>query len=253
VARSRAYREQQRAAFRASQQAQLNGARQAAHRAGYKPPPKKKPVVPLPPAGSYNPDLDAARAAASRGILDTRQDTELGLSRAGQDYTFGVEDLNRGLQDHTDAFHRNTEALQRSFNILAGRQQEQANGQLLGGGGGALLQAAAKRKENQGIQQQGLNEDQLRAVRDTNIGIGRLGVGYTRQTKDAVRDLGRAERENTAYGLDLDAQRYFQAAQSGWEPPKPQAHPTSPHPTTRQRHRRGLVGTVGPMKYGVRF
>jgi hypothetical protein len=213
---------------------------------------RQPPKPPLPPAGSYNPDLDAARAAAGRGILDTRQDTELGLARAGQDYGLGVEDLNRGLADRTDAFHRNTEALQRSFNVLAG-QQANAQRQMGLTGGGALLQAATKRQANQQIQQRSLNEDQLRAVRDTNIGIGRLGVGYNRQVTDFGTGLSRAERENSQYGLDLNAQRMFQATQSGWEPPVPQAHPMSPHPTTRQRHRRGLVGTVGPMRYGARF
>jgi hypothetical protein len=209
-------------------------------------------VVPLPPAGSYNPDLDAARAAAGRGILDTRQDTELGLSRAGQDYSFGVEDVNRGFGRAQEDYTHNTEALKRSFNILAGRQQEQANGQLLGGGG-ALLQAAAKRTANQGIQQGTLDLGLRRATQDKDTAIGRLGVGYNRQVTDFGTGLSRAERENASYGLDLNAQRYFQAAQSGWEPPKPQAHPIAPHPTTRQRNRRGLVGTVGPMRYGVRF
>jgi hypothetical protein len=89
-----------------------------------------------------------------RGILDTRQDTELGLSRAGQDYSFGQEDLKRGLGDQEADYTRNTQALQRSFNILAG-QQAQAQRQMGVSGGGAVLQAAAKRKANQGIQQRG--------------------------------------------------------------------------------------------------
>jgi hypothetical protein len=68
----------------------------------------------------------------------------------------GIQDVNtaeaRGTQDYT----RNTELLKRSFNILAGKQQESANAAGLIGGG-ALLQAAAKRQANQGIQQQGLD------------------------------------------------------------------------------------------------
>jgi hypothetical protein len=173
---------------------------------------------PLPPAGSYNPDLDAARAAAGRGILDTRQDTELGLARAGQDYGLGVEDLNRGLADRKFDYTRNTQALQRSFNILAGRQA-QAQRQMGVSGGGAVLQAAAKRKTNQHFAQQGLDDSLARARRDTGIGIGRLGLGYNRQVTDFGMGLSRAERENSQYGLDLNAQRYFQAAQSNWEPP----------------------------------
>jgi hypothetical protein len=120
--------------------------------------------------------------------------------------------------------------LQRSFNVLAGRQQEGANQSGLVGGG-ALLQAAAKRKVNQGVQQQGLDMGLRRGTedlatqygrldQDTSRGIGQLGVGYNRQVTDSGTALSRAERENTAFGLDVNAQRYFQAAQSGWEPPK---------------------------------
>jgi hypothetical protein len=195
----------------------------------------------LPPAGSYDPALDAQRAAANRGILDTRQDTELGLSRAGQDYGLGVEDLNRtqtrGTEelDRTQSrgnqdYGRDTQALQRSFNILAGTQAQRRQ-QMGVSTGGAVLQAAAKRRVNQAIQQQGLDlahtrlgEDVTRARtrlgEDTGIGVGRLGLGYNRQVTDFTTGLSRANRENTAFGLDVDAQRYFQAAQSGWEPPR---------------------------------
>jgi hypothetical protein len=196
---------------------------------------------PLPPAGSYDPALDAQRAAANRGILDTRQDTELGLSRAGQDYGLGVEDLQRGQtrgnEDIARAggrlnedFRTNTQALARSFNILAG-QQAQAQRQLGVSTGGAVLQAAAKRKANMGIQRQALETGYQRGAQDlatqrnrltedTGLGIGRLGVGYNRQVTDFGTAGSRAERENTMFGLDVNAQRYFQAAQSGWTPPR---------------------------------
>jgi hypothetical protein len=198
-------------------------------------------VPPLPPAGSYDPALDAQRSAANRGILDTRQDTELGLGRAGQDYGLGVEDLQRGQTRGTEDldrtqqrgdedYGRNTQLLQRSFNILAG-QQAQAQRQMGVSTGGAVLQAAAKRQANQGIQQQGLDlahtrlgEDvargRTRLGEDTGEGIGRLGLGYNRQVTDFTTGLSRANRENTAFGLDVNAQRYFQAAQSGWQPPR---------------------------------
>jgi hypothetical protein len=100
------------------------------------------------------------------GSLDTRQDTELGLARAGQDYGLGVEDLNRGLADRKFDYTRNTQALQRSFNILAGRQA-QAQRQMGVSGGGAVLQAAAKRKTNQHFAQQGLDDSLARARRAT--------------------------------------------------------------------------------------
>lgn len=219
-----------------------------------------KPTPPKPPAGSYNPDLDAARAAAGRGILDTRQDIELGLARAGQDYTFGKEDVqrtfDRGTQDLTTAHQRNdqdfatnTNLLQRSFNILAGQQAGQQR-QMGVAGGGAALQAAAKRQENQGIQQTGLNTSHQRANEnilreagrlgeDRGTGLGRLGVGYNRQVTDFGTQGYRAERENKQYGLDIDAQRYFQAAQTGWEPPPP----TRPKPPKKRRP--GTFSTSG--------
>ena len=176
----------------------------------------------LPSQGSYNPDLDAAERAATRGLGQLRQDTELGLARAGQDYTFGREDLNRGLSRGEEDYRTNTQALQRSFNILAGRQQENANaaGVLRGG---AMLQAAAKRKENQGIQQGGLDTSIGRLRQDTQTGLGRLDVGYNRQVSDFGTAQQRATDENTFYGQDIAAQRFFQASQpgSGWTPPKP--------------------------------
>lgn len=173
---------------------------------------------PLPPAGSYDPALNAQLDASHRGILDVRQDTELGLSRAGQDFTFGSEDLNRGLARGEQDYARNTGMLQRSFNILAG-QQAQAQRQMGVSTGGAVLQAAAKRKANQAVQQQGLDVGIARAREDTATGLGRLGVGYNRQVTDFTTGQSRAERENTAFGGDVLAQKYFQAAQSNWEPP----------------------------------
>jgi hypothetical protein len=230
---------------------------------------RRPPPPPLPPAGSYDPALDAARNAASRGLLDTRQDTGLQLGRAGQDYSLGVEGLQRAQTRGTEDiatqrlrgnqdYSQNTALLRRSFNILAGKQQESANAAGLIGGG-ALLQAAAKRQANQGIQQQALdvghtrlNEDLTRAGtrlgEDTQTGIGQLGLGYTRQTTDLSTGLQRATRENTQFGLDTAAQRAYQATQSGWDPPrppkpKPQAHPHPPHPTTLGRYRNRRQGT----------
>lgn len=202
--------------------------------------PPRGPV--LPPSGTYDPALDAALAASHRGLLDVRQDSALGLTRAGQDYTFGQEDINRtqarGTEDLNrtqsrgdEDFTRNTQALQRSYNILAGQQQEGRNAALLGGGGGAALQAAQKRQANQAIEQGGLNlahtrlgEDvatsRTRLGEDTQTGLGRLGVGFNRQVTDYGTGEIRAQREDTQFGLDTNSQRYFQAAQYGWQPPK---------------------------------
>jgi hypothetical protein len=136
-------------------------------------------VPPLPPAGSYDPALDAQRSAANRGILDTRQDTELGLGRAGQDYGLGVEDLQRGQTRGTEDldrtqqrgdqdYGRNTQAAAAVVQHPRG-EQAQAQRQMGVSTGGAVLQAAAKRKANQGIQQQGLDLAHTRLGEDVAV------------------------------------------------------------------------------------
>ena len=194
--------------------------------------------MPRPPVGSYNPDLDAAERAAGRGVTQLQQDTALGLRRAGEDYGFSRDDLNLGLTRGEQDYTTNTQALARSFNILAGRQQEGANaaGVLRGG---AMLQAAAKRKENQGIQQAGLDTGINRLREDTRTGLGRLDVNYNRQVTDFGTAQTRAQDENRFYGGDIAAQRYWQASQpgSGWTPPKPKKRGADGEEATANRNK----------------
>jgi hypothetical protein len=203
----------QQARARAQQQAAVNAARTP-----FKAKPFKPYTPPRPPAGSYDPALDAAREAANRGYGDVQRDTERDLEYAGQDFQFGQDAANQAFNRYEADFNTNTSMLKRQYDILAGRQAEQAN---VSGvfGGGALLEAAAKRQTNHGLEQTQLDTGLARAREDRDIGIGRMGVDYQRGT-DALR-LGqtRAGRENQAFGLDTAAQRAYQAAGMGYVPP----------------------------------
>jgi hypothetical protein len=54
---------------------------------------------------------------------------------------------------------------------------------------------------------------------DTSSQLGQLGIGYQRSTDDASTALARAQREGGQFGIDTQAQKAFQAAQSGYEAP----------------------------------
>lgn len=175
---------------------------------------------PRPPSGSYDPALDAARDAASRGYRDVRQDTALAGTRAAADFQFSQDDTNRGFDRYQQDYERNTAELKRQYDILAGRQQESANVQGVMGGG-ALLEAAAKRQANQALSQGELDVGLGRAREDRDTGLGRAGLEFERGTTDRATSLARAGRENTAFGLDTAAQRSYQAAGMGYVPPQP--------------------------------
>jgi hypothetical protein len=182
-------------------------------------PPKKPGPAPLrPPAGTYDPALDAARRAATRGYGDVKQDTRLAGTRAAEDFQFGQDDVNRSYTRTGEDYAANTAMIRRQYDILAGRQQEQAN---VSGviGGGALMEAATKRQANQAIEQAPLDTSYARAGEDRKLGIERLGVGFQRGETDRGTALSRAGREDRAFGLDTAAERLYQATQSGWVPP----------------------------------
>lgn len=240
---------------------------------------------PLPPAGSYDPALDAQRAAAARGLLDLTQDVgtanlrgtvDYGLQRddIGRASTRGVEDLNsqqdglersfgRNMTDLGTArtrtgedYTRNVQMLTRSYQQLGNRQGQQMRATGVAGGG-AALQAARKRAENMALDKQPMDTNldrfnadntlaQQRLGQDRQVGLnaigrsrGRLGedtdLAYGklaltsappgaqgpfggREFQDRTTQLTRAQREASAFGLDLDAQRLYQAAGAGWVP-----------------------------------
>jgi hypothetical protein len=213
--------------------------------------PFKPYTPPRPPSGSYDPALDAARDAANRGYGDFQRDTERDKEYLGQDFQFGQDSANTAFNRYEQDFKTNTSMLQRQYDILGGRQQEQANSSGVFGGG-ALLQAAAKRKANQGLQQAQLQTGLDRAREDRDVGIGRMGVEFQRGNAGLDQTLTRAGRENTAFGLDTAGQRAYQAAGMGYVPPgkgQPGGMPKNEFTNKAGAQRRRIVR--GGMEYIV--
>lgn len=179
--------------------------------------PQAKP--PVPPAGMYDPALEAQRRASQRGLLDFSQDTELGNARAGQDYTFGITGLQTQRQRGFEDVARQVQMLTRGYGSLARRQAE-------GDAQAGVINPAIAAKQlqiraaNMAFDRQPLEAATRRIAQDYSTGAGRLGVDYTRGGVDRATALARARRENTQFGLDIGAQERYQAVGAGWEPPK---------------------------------
>lgn len=220
------------------------------------------PYSPIVPAGTYDPALDSQLGAAQRGYGNFQEDAATQTSRALTDFTLGQSDINqgydrnladlnqsrdRGLQDigtsrtrGGEDYNRNIQLLQRSYQQLAGRQQEQQNaaGVLKGG---AVLQAAAKRKANEALdrqpmdtnfarfgqdlaqQESRLNQDYGtqfgRLGEDKTAALNRLALGATRGQEDLGTQVKRAGVELGQYGLDIGQQKLYQSMQTGYVPP----------------------------------
>lgn len=178
-----------------------------------------KPYSPPPiPSGSYDPALDAQRGAAQRGFGDVRQDVETAQRRGTIDYGLQTGQFDQQAAREQQDYTRNTQLLNRSFGQLAGSQTQQA-AQAGVFSGGALLQAATKRNANQQIQQQGLDTAHTRFGEDLGFQRGLAQSGFERGQFDLGQQLERGGRENTQFGLDVDAQKAFQAGQAGYVPP----------------------------------
>lgn len=169
---------------------------------------------------------------ADRSLADLQRSSGRSLAdlltnrgRAGQDYASNVEGLHRNFAQLGEA---QTQAAR-----AAGVQR-----------GGALAQALAKRQANEAIDRKPMdtgfarfNQDsqlqQGRLGEDTALGTSRIGedrttglsrlnagatadlsslrTGYVRGAEDANTQLGIAGREANQFGLDANAQRFYQA------------------------------------------
>jgi hypothetical protein len=158
---------------------------------------------PTPPAGSYDPSLDAQLAAARRGLADlqgqigTQQardvtDYAAQQERLGQQAGYNREDLSRQLSRGqadlglargrgTEDYNRNVAMLTRQYGIL-GRNQQQGANQAGVIRGGALLQAAAKRQENQALDRQPLDTNYQRFLADNTQQGQRMQEDYATQS-----------------------------------------------------------------------
>lgn len=236
-----------------------------------------------PPAGSYDPSLDAARRASTRGLGDLIDDTsqgnewsasdfvqtqqdiqrqkgelnqDVGTQRSGVElgYQRNLADLLRQRQYTTQDYQAGITNLNRTFGQLANTQGQAGNQRGLAGGFAA--QAARKRAANQAIERAPMDTNFQRALNQSNVSQHRLGqdrgtsladltrqqtrglAGLDRQggqvgrqyLRDAItrsNTLTRAGREDTAFGLDTNLQKVYQATQANWDPyyrsPKPKA------------------------------
>jgi hypothetical protein len=190
----------------------------------------KKWVQPPPPTGSFDPALDAQRRAASRGLRDTVTDIGTANTRDTVDYGLGRDSIMLAQTRGNADLDRQMAVLQRGYQTLASqqRQQFQAHGLAYGG---ASLQAAAKRQANEAFDQQPLDVARARLGEDTGLQLGKLALDLAppdasnplggRRFQDRTTQLTRAKREDASFGLDIGAEKVFQATQSGWVPPTP--------------------------------
>ena len=117
----------------------------------------------------------------------------------------------------------------------------------------------AKRNENKAIARQPIdtgfarfNQDssqaETRLNEDKGLALGDLDRGFLRGTDDAAIGLARAGRENTQFGLDANAQRFYQAnVPLGGAPRRPLLLPRS------HAHRRSSAGPIWGGEGGSRW
>lgn len=197
-------------------------------------------VYDQPPAGFYDPNLDAQQRAAGRGLQDLTFDTGQQQSRLESDYQLGQNQLrtssNRSLADLLSQHNRFGEDTQtklqdiaRGFQRLGQSQAQMANARGLSSG--ALRKAMTARQGNEQLQRapvltaqeregQDYTTNVTRTNEDLSSGLAEMGRQYGYGTADLSTQLGRAQRENLFYGQDIGAQKLFQAGQAGWTIPR---------------------------------
>lgn len=181
-----------------------------------------KPYRPPPvPTGTYDPALDAQLGAARRGYGDVQADTTLANTRSAEDYGIQQGLYGEAVGNENDVYSRNVGLLTKNYANLAANQAEQANAAGVIPGGGAYLQSQAKRAANQATDQAGLDLQHNQTLQGLKDQWDQYGLSYLRGGTDRTTALTRAGRENTNFGLDINAEKAFQAGQSGYIAPAP--------------------------------
>lgn len=196
-----------------------------------------------PPAGTYDPNLDAQNGAVQRGLgytlggIDTqgqRSETDYGVqvhgltterdqtladllkghTRAGQDFDQSGQRLG---EDHTT----NLETIGRNYERLGAQQAGAAIGAGTATQGGTLAAALKARQANQGIDDAAENRSFGRATTDLGTARSREGEDYSTQTgrvSTAYDDptYGALAQAGTAYQRGID-DRATSAGQAGVE------------------------------------
>jgi hypothetical protein len=157
-----------------------------------------------PPAGTYDPGLDAQSGAIDRGQLYSTQDLETAGSRAEQDYGVQQHQLTTGrdqsladlLTGHTRAGEdystsstrlgenhaTNLESIGRNYQRLGVSQAGAANQRGVATEGSTLAAAFRARQENQGIDTAAEQRTFDRGTQDLNTAHTREGEDYTTQS-----------------------------------------------------------------------
>jgi hypothetical protein len=194
-----------------------------------------------PPAGTYDPGLDASERANSRGLLDLQQDTDTGNQRADTQHTQTLAQLlqsrDRGLTDLSTALSRGSEQYDnQTFDLGLGyRKLGQAQTGAATRGGfvdtGTIAASGGARAANQGRDQGRLDVANQERIADNQLAQGRLNEDYTTAKTQADTEyqygvddrstgLSRALREGNFFGQDTAAARMYQATSSGlYTPP----------------------------------
>lgn len=237
------------------------------HGAPHPPPQSVKP-----PAGYYDPALDAALGAAQRGYGYQQADyaRDFGSDGAGgrafNDYQLNLGHLTQGrdnaladigtgetraTEDHTTALANLALQYQR-----LGRQQSEGDRRAGVTSGGLLAQQQQIRAANKSRDQKPIDTAFNRQMADYSTGrtrvgqdfdwnSGQLGLGYQRGQEDASTALSRAGVETNQFGIDTQASRYAQATQAGYVPPG--AGPTFRPPGKKAKRAK----TVGKPMFGA--
>lgn len=197
--------------------------------------------------GRAGEDYGIGRANAQRGVGWGLEDINRGSDRAIADLERAsgrsLADLLRRRGRAGEDYRENIAGVQRGFAQLGAAQSQTARAAGVQRGG-ALAQALAKRKANEEIARKPIDtgferfdwdsrQAESRLGEDTALGRSRIGEdrdrgvsrlnagaqedfaaldrGLLRGTEDAASQLARAGRENTQFGLDANAQRFYQA------------------------------------------
>lgn len=187
-----------------------------------------RPYVPAlrPPAGKYDPQLDAAERAANRGLGDLTMDTDRSRERMNSDYLLSRQSAIRQRDEGLADLLRQRGTVDLNYQRMGGRQAQSFN--QAGVAGGAFAQAAAKRATNKtaDLVPIGINETRLKESTDRRL--GELATSLRRSSEDLGQTLTRAQREAKYFGLDTSAQRFFQA-RGLWPAPIKPANEYSRH------------------------
>lgn len=188
-----------------------------------------------------------------RGNEDMNLSFRYGQEDVGTQRDRGYSDLDLARSRGGEDYNRAVGQLTRNYDRLAGQQQEQ---QVRAGGllrSGAALQAAQKRSENMAWdkapidtnynrfladnttsrtrlgedtsradqrQREALFIGTARAGEDRDSALARAALGFERGSTDINTGSWRAGQEQQQFGLDVEAQKQFQAAQAGYVAPQ---------------------------------